>query len=74
MSNIRLCSKDEINILDELKGFMESLNDIGIEAGVVAFEDGEITGTFSVDKNTKFVCVMNPENGDYKRTNYIEEV
>lgn len=73
MANARLCSKDETNLLDELKGFMESLCDIGIEAGTVTFENGEITGVFSVDKGTKFVCTMSPENGDYKRTHYRDE-
>ena len=71
MSKIRLCSKDEGNLVEQLKAFSEQLEDCGIEgvAEVTFSSNGDISGKFSVNVDTVLLVDVE-EDGDKKTLEY----
>ena len=71
MSKIRLCSKDEGNLVEQLKSFSEQLEDCGIEGAVeVTFSsNGDISGKFSVNVGTVLLVDIE-KDGDKKTLEY----
>lgn len=48
MSKIKLCSKDEANLIEELQHLSEVLEDVGVEgvATIIYSPNGDINGAF----------------------------
>lgn len=65
MSKIKLCSKDEENLIEELQHSSEVLEEIGVEgvAAIVCTSNGDIRSRFCLNTETE-LSIMIENDGD----------
>lgn len=69
-----MCNRDRSNLLEELKEFRKRIMDLGVESCELGIlENGKISGSFLIDSTTKFICALDPDNGDGE-TSWYEDV
>lgn len=71
MAKTRLCANDEGELVSELIAVSNALENLGIE-GVAAISfatNGDISGTFTIDKNTNLLVTIE-EDGNKKTLEY----
>lgn len=60
MSKIKLCSKDEANLIEELQHLSEVLEDVGVEgvATIIYSPNGDINGAFCLNNETELSVII----------------
>ena len=71
MAKTRLCANDEGKLVSELIAVGNALENLGIEgvAAIAFATNGDISGTFTIDKNTNLLVTIE-EDGNKKTLEY----